>query len=133
MKLQIEEVPNEEMLCFHIDEKVSKVLMVNIDSVEDVTDEGGSKKLCSLTESLLAIPGVEKLTLNKYEISVHKATCFTWGDLTPEIIYAIKCIFSPNEEITELPRKICTTEDRIRIQRQIDRSGLNNMNGGWEL
>jgi len=121
MKFQIEEVPNEEILRFHLDQKVSKELMIYIDSVEAVKEERGSKKLCSLTESLLAIPGVEELIFDKHEVSVHKGRCFLWEDLVPEIIYAIKCIFSPNEEITELPRKVCTAEDRARNQRVIDR------------
>lgn len=127
MKYKIEEHPNEDRLSFHVTEITSSKLVISIDSMKTFEifkhemrkDEREFLKY--LSGALLAIPGVTELTFNKYEIGVQKGKVFDWKDVEPHVIHVIKSIVAKDSELEELPRIICTQEDRERTKEQIRR------------
>ncbi len=115
MKIKIEEVPNEAILNFHVDKKVSPELVVDADSVENIKEEWDFMEdgkeppeiLVALAEALFAIPGVTSLGFDKYEITVEKAELFEWKDIEPKVLEIIKAQFlKEGEEVKEMPRTI---------------------------
>lgn len=135
MKYKINEVPNENILCFHVTEKISSNLVISIDSMEtfelfkDEMRKDEREFLKYLSGALLAIPGVIDLTFNKYEISVEKSEVFDWQDIEPNVIHVIKSIVAKGGELEELPRVICTEEERVRIKGQINRRSEERLGG----
>jgi hypothetical protein len=130
MKIKIEEVPNEAILYFHVDRKVSPELVVDAGSVEsikeewDIMDTGKQppETLVALATALFEILGVTSLGFDKYEIVVEKAEVFEWEDIEPKVVEVIKAQFlKEGEEVKEMPRKVCTEEDRAINDQQINR------------
>jgi hypothetical protein len=107
MKIKIEEVPNKAMLYFHVNKIVSTELIVDLDTSEHLKDEWDvmneskyvPEKLIALTEALFAIAGITSLGFDKYEIAVEKGECFTWDEITPEVIKVITFILGEGESI----------------------------------
>lgn len=125
MKYKIEEFPNENLLSFHVTANISSKLVISINSMEafemfkDEMRKDEREFLKYLSGALLAIPGVTELSFSKYEISVQKSEVFDWEDVEPNVIHVIKSIVAKGAELEELPRIICTEEDRKRTKEQI--------------
>lgn len=128
MKYKIEECPNQNILCFHVTEKISSNFMISIDSMEtfemfkDEIRKDEREFLKHLSGALLAIHGVTEITFDKYEISVEKGEVFDWENIEPDVIHVIKSIVAKGAEIQELPRIFCTSEDRENVKEQIRNS-----------
>lgn len=116
MKYRIEEVPNRDVLEFHVGKKLSEsgacfmgLDMIDDDDLNEVTPEGKE-----LAKKLFQIDGVDELHFGRYDVMVSKASVFSWDKVTPKVILVIKEVLSPDEDLEELERVTMSDEEAAR-------------------
>lgn len=68
-------------------------------SKKSFADEVG-EKVASLASELFFIPGIVKLRFARYEIGIEKGQVFTWEEITPSVLEALRhCLFEPDVKL----------------------------------
>lgn len=109
LKIKIEEVPNEDILIYHISDVLTKIEW-SFESEEDLQYGGlGSinfkkvevpEELQYLAGTLLlTVDGLIQVSFSKYEIRFEKSPAFDWKDMEEEILPIIKKFLAKEREI----------------------------------
>ena len=92
--IRVETHPNFEVRSYHPNFEISKSPIENFwrpvrpDSKEYLKKLG--RKGAALVRRLLKIPGVAEVTIQPYEVSVHKGLNFPWDDIQPAVLETIE-------------------------------------------
>lgn len=89
------EVPNEEILVFHVSEKISENLSGYL-TLPLLTLQPLTEKQKDMMTLILKLKGVVQVSIDQYQVSVGKAELFKWKDLINPITEIIKNQF-PND------------------------------------
>ena len=123
LKIKIEEVPNENVLIYHISDQLTEMIW-SFESKEDLQYGGLDsinfenievpEELQYLAGTFLAtVNGLLKVDFSKYQISFEKAPVFDWKDMEKEILPII------NKMVTK-KRKMVIKE---RVKMSVDKKG----------
>ena len=59
---------------------------------------GQDAALCPMAKLLLTLPGVEKVTVARYQVTVHRAALFTWDEVTASVMEVLAPFVQPTTE-----------------------------------
>ena len=108
LQIKIEEFPNENIICYHINESLTDMCWsfetqkdlkfgglhsINFEKVE-VPEE-----LQYLAGAFLMIDGIIKVDFNRYQIRMEKSPVFDWPEIEKEALALLKSLVAKKREI----------------------------------
>jgi hypothetical protein len=80
---------NTGLRTYHTNQVVTEAIIENFYGEKNISG-ATSKKTADLVKKLFGIPGVSKISLARYEISLQKGEVFEWKEMHPEIMWVLK-------------------------------------------
>lgn len=127
VKYQIEYAPHQDVVIIHVNQRLIQgsilCFRMSDDSrheKENLTKEAMNQEaLINFCKTVSELDGMEEhILFNRYDIQLSKASMFSWDDLIPEILLALKMFVARDEQIEESAPPKRPTEECLEVFRK---------------
>jgi hypothetical protein len=115
MKFQLEFHPNPDCMTIHVRKRLTNKMIECWDDVESMDKEDKYHRPApAYVKEIAQIDGVNgDISLHPYELSVIKGHLFSWEDLSPQIVEAMKKHFEAEGTVEMVDSPIMPSEEAM--------------------